>query len=312
MIVNVDQHSHTSWLTVFTVADNVSSWNISFGGSLTSLHTLTYPFDPLPLTDNPCTPYLSIPTRIFTLDSAWESCRHYFAGMHDPPIYLNSENGFFPPVTVTTASTLSSPTSLNGPYTAQGAKQSLATKTQSRAQPTPSPVRQSSLVQSFLSVSKLPPVLTFGTSFITKNAASAFLLDSGPLTAGGKVTASDGTVFSMAANGRSIIIDGTSTKTLDPSYAIGTQIFSAGGPAVTIGGGTVVSVESDGQSVVIGGSLTEDISSLFGGASTTPSNTDTSSGPGDIYSSASEKIESGLWIMRQLLLLAIIGVGAYI
>ena len=64
----------------------------NYVNAFNSTMTLT----PVAITYNPCTPYLSVPSRLLTLDPRWSTCVRYMAGLHDPPINLDPENGFYP------------------------------------------------------------------------------------------------------------------------------------------------------------------------------------------------------------------------
>ena len=79
------------------------------------------------VTYNPCTPYLSIPPRILSLDPKWTTCRRGFQALHDPPVILNSENGFS--AVITTAYTPSEATKTDLLSPAQAIQQASATKT---------------------------------------------------------------------------------------------------------------------------------------------------------------------------------------
>jgi hypothetical protein len=50
----------------------------------------------VPLTYNPCRPWLSVPTEIYTLQPQYSSCVHNIKGLYDPPIYLTTSSGFLP------------------------------------------------------------------------------------------------------------------------------------------------------------------------------------------------------------------------
>lgn len=144
----------------------------------------------------------------------------------------------------------------NAPSAAQEIQSPTPTKTQS-------PGDSLLIAQPSQTISQLPAVATYkGTSY-TANSASTLVINGQTLPPGGEITDSN-TVLSMASNGQSLIIGGTSTQVLDPAYAIGTQTLSAGSPAVTVSA-TAISIQPGGSSVVIGGSTTEDISAWSGG-----------------------------------------------
>jgi hypothetical protein len=61
-------------------------------------YTLTVTWHPvnLTVTYNPCQPWLSVPERIYTLQSAWSSCVKNIKGLKDPPTWLTTASGFRP------------------------------------------------------------------------------------------------------------------------------------------------------------------------------------------------------------------------
>jgi hypothetical protein len=270
------------------------------------------------VTYNPCTPYLSIPARVLTLNSVWSTCRRGIQGLHDPPIILTTANGFF--AVTTTAYYPSDPTKTGGASAAQAIQLPSATKTPAPGPQNPgtdpaSPSRNDpSIHDPPPRATKLPAVFTSGTDTYTANSAGEIVYHSHTFAPGEKFTDSD-TVFSMAADGREVIVNGTSTQRLDPSYAVGTQIITAGGPAFTVSG-TVMSVAPNGESVVIGESITEDISVLLAAQTTTslggnPSSMgDSGTGKGERLRSVSGKICDKHWIRWQTVLSIVVGIVA--
>ncbi|KAE9370324.1 hypothetical protein N431DRAFT_468387 [Stipitochalara longipes BDJ] len=274
--------------------------------SLDSFNKSTNSFAPVLVTYNPCTPYLSVPTRILTLDSRWSTCVRYLKGLHDPPIIMNTENGFFP---VTTASApLIIPTKTNVPAAVPAIQQSLAIKTPSPAIQTTSGSRYGPPLASMF-ISKLPVVITMKDTTITYSE-SGFVFDSQTLTPGGEITISE-SLLSMAPDGLVLIINKTSTQSLDLTYVAGTQTLSAGGPAVDVLG-TLVSIQLGGESVVIEESTTEDISVLLRGPTPSvpglggPQDTPSPSIHGATFNSGSRKIECKGRTRWQVLLFIIV------
>ncbi|PMD37465.1 hypothetical protein L207DRAFT_585801 [Hyaloscypha variabilis F] len=219
-------------------------------------------FIPWTLTYNPCEPYLSIPSRILKLDPLWKACSQGVTGLHDPPVMLEPSNGLFPVTTTAPGGPsgfLSVPTRAPGSFAEE-------TRGASAGQAIPQPVVTKTPSPN---ISKLPAVATIGTTIVTANLATIFVIGTQTLAPGQKITES-GTLLSMASDGRELVI-GSSTQVLDPAYVIGTQTLSAGGPAATFDE-TVMSLISgsgtDGESVLIGGASgetwTEDASMLAG------------------------------------------------
>ena len=60
------------------------SWVISYGPI------------PYPVTYNPCKVWLSVPTKIYSLQSAYKVCSNNIQGLFDPPINIDPAAGFFP------------------------------------------------------------------------------------------------------------------------------------------------------------------------------------------------------------------------
>src|SRR3954471_17931330 len=53
-------------------------------------------FDDYWITYNPCSPTLSVPTQIFTLNPEWKGCIQGIDAFFDPPYSLTSGNGLTP------------------------------------------------------------------------------------------------------------------------------------------------------------------------------------------------------------------------
>jgi hypothetical protein len=251
--------------TTWTYIDPGTTETIT-GTASTGTDTLTPYYSPWVITYNPCEPYLSVPSRILTLDSLWKTCSRAFKGLHDPPVVLDSANGFFPVTKAPPGAPgfLTVPTkTLKNP-----ADQTLAASAR-QSIPQPAVTKTLSPTVSNLSASRLPLVATVGKATFTANSHGIFMIGTRPLAPGQQITES-GTLLSMASDARELVI-GSSTEVLNPAYTIGTQTLSAGGPAVTFDG-TVMSLMSGsgtgGESLLIGGangqSWTKDASVLTG------------------------------------------------
>ncbi|KAE9370006.1 hypothetical protein N431DRAFT_344499 [Stipitochalara longipes BDJ] len=287
-------------LIVYT-ASTVDAFTFTFPGynnsattqaAYTTAETLSA-YGPWVLTYNPCTPFLSIPSRIIAIDPLWNTCYRDFKGLHDPPILLTPANGFFP---IKTTAPGSPPKETQGASAGQAIPLPLITKTLSPK------------------VSALPAIATIGRTTITANIATVLVIGTQTLGPGEEITNS-GTLLSMASNGRELVI-GSSTQLLAPAYVIGTQTLFADGPPLTVDG-TVMSLMggsgAGGESVVIGdgsgGSLTEDASVLTGTglwAGKGTASVGGGGGPGDSggseSTSGSAKLEVGALIRWQILL----------
>jgi hypothetical protein len=218
----------------------------------------------------------------------------------------------------------------------------------------------------------LPAIIIIGAEAITANSASAFVIGDQTLEAGRQITYA-GTILSLAADGRALNIDATSTQILDLSYLIGTKTLQAGAQAVTAAGeiysllpgassvvidgttqeeteaassiqkicvpafvigsqtliaggqpltlsGTVMSLEPNGETAVIGGSVTEDMSAWFQRTASSrgssaehgtisasePQVTNYSASNGNVFISASGRIQGNWWVAWLAVVITII------
>ena len=104
-------------------------------------------------------------------------------------------------------------------------------------------------------------ILTTGTSTLTANPSSAFIFGSQTLVEGGQITYS-GTTYSLAVNGASLVVDGTSTQVLKPAFIVASQTLIAGGQ-ITVEG-TTYSLASDGGALIVNGTQAIGRSSSYG------------------------------------------------
>jgi hypothetical protein len=193
-----------------TLVDTESAWSV----------TVTY---------NPCSPFLYIPSRIMNLDPKWNTCSRDLKGLHDPPVVLTTAAGFS--AVTQHISEVPHPTKTNSLSPAQAVQQPSVTKT-----PPPEAVPITS---------KLPVFATIRSSTITANSNSALVFGTDTLTPGGNVVVS-GTALSMAADGATLIIDGTSTQVLEQPYTIIMQSFASGGSLEAVYG-VSVNVRTDNE-----------------------------------------------------------------
>ncbi|KAE9372525.1 hypothetical protein N431DRAFT_536384 [Stipitochalara longipes BDJ] len=232
---------------------------------------------PWPVTYNPCTPYLSVPTQLLAIDKRWNTCVRNFRGLHDPPSALDTASGFF---LVRTADLGSNPpTKPDSASAGPTIQQPAATKTPApETKPTNSQGDDPLLAAHSQSISKLPASITLGQNTYTANSVGEFVINAQTLTPGGKITNANN-VLSMATDGHALIID-SSTMFLEPSYAIGTQTLVPGGPAITVGNTVMSLAPGSGageESLVIGVSVTEGVG---GPAAVTVGGSVISVGPG--------------------------------
>jgi hypothetical protein len=232
---------------------------------------------PVSVTYNPCYPYLSIPSKIFTMSPQWSNCVKFMTGLKDPCIYMGTGPGFSA-VTPPAYNGLPKPTphELPSPARASAApvfQQSTASKTAPPGQsPTALPAEEPTR-------SVQPPA---------------------PLIPGGSSIVIDGSTKSVDQATKGEILQQISA----PTYIIDGQTLVAGGTAIT-SSGTVLSLEPDGESVVIGGSTMVNISQLTGasenydGLRSTRATSSGGAAQGATHNSGQEKMKlncQGVWL----------------
>ncbi|KAN0108786.1 hypothetical protein V8E51_008528 [Hyaloscypha variabilis] len=232
---------------------------------------------PVSVTYNPCYPYLSIPSKIFTMSPQWSNCVKFMTGLKDPCIYMSTGPGFSA-VTPPAYNGLPKPTphELPSPARASAApvfQQSTASKTAPPGQtPTALPAEEPTC-------SVQPPA---------------------PLIPGGSSIVIDGSTKSVDQATKGEILQQISA----PTYIIDGQTLVAGGTAIT-SSGTVLSLEPDGESVVIGGSTMVNISQLTGasenydGLRSTRATSSGGAAQGATHNSGQEKMKlncQGVWL----------------
>ena len=208
-------------------------------------HLVIDPATPFPATYNPCSPLLSIPQRILTVEPTWKSCDSGIHAAYDPESFLTTESGFS---TVSRAATHNPETVVAsaGP----SATQDMAMKTTMVViYPTEAPSQRQ--------ISKVPATFTLWEEVFTPDPNSAITFGSYTIAAGQQTIISQ-TTISLAPDGKTVNIDGIA-QNIGSAYAIGTQTVYEGGPPVTVSG-TTYSLVPGGSSLVIDGS-TEALSS---------------------------------------------------
>jgi hypothetical protein len=234
---------------IYVMSGASYSWQ-DFPGGMIKAFTMTY---------NPCSPMLSVPTKLLAMNSAWNSCQMGISAFYDPPYILTTAGSLSLITADPTARSQSGPTILSTLHPGPTPAPELATKT-------PLPELNSLTVEGPEFVN--PPVPTAG----------GYLIGSQTLSAGGPAVTMAGTVFSLLADGSNIDIGNTKTEALgsflaaqngDVGYIFGTQTLSAGGSAITVDQ-TMLSLMAGGSSLVVG-SQTEGASDLLGASVTNTS-----------------------------------------
>jgi hypothetical protein len=232
------------------------------------------------VTYNPCSPVLSVPTKLFTLNSIWTGCVPGIDAFFDPPYTLTASG----PMGLITAI----PKISEIPYADHLSSTGLGAAV---AGPTPAPVTATKTPQSAPKTSEFD-----GPGLVDPPAPTAegYIISSQTLTAGGTAVTVSNTVLSLLAGGSSIKIGSTKTmaigaflaaQTGEIGYLFGTQILSASGSAITVDS-TVMSLTAGGSSLVVG-SQTDQVVVLLG-VSTTNLN-------GGVASSAASGHGSNTW-----------------
>jgi len=258
---------------------------------------------------NPCLPSISVPPELYNINSVWASCGNSLKGLFDPPHTLTPGSGLHgvattapvpvlppstsavagpspTPVTPVATSTVSVdpiPTTPSTPVaqpspTTPNSKDGLPAATSygpsidpeasnSPSQPSPTQPGSPTAVQ---------PQITVGGSTITASSSSLYIIGSQTLKPASQITLSN-TVYSLASNGGTLIIGGSSTQVIatsvqgqSPSITIGGSIVIADlnshyiigsqtlGPAAQItNSGIVYSLASNGGSLTVGGTTTQ-------------------------------------------------------
>ncbi|KAE9364936.1 hypothetical protein N431DRAFT_446650 [Stipitochalara longipes BDJ] len=243
----------------FVTCENMTTVLYSFGrhahlSTASGPHTILYPEksttssdvdtgNPFPVTYNPCTPWLSAPQQVLTLDPLWSTCLRDVAAIHDPDIQLTPGPAFG---LVTSHMPNPTPVHTGNAVAGPSVSQVLAASTL----PPNHPPAQASNAPPPPAFSQVAQVATFGTTIVTANSASEFIFGTQTVKPGGQVVVAGTTIY-YASNGQYLNVGGT-TQYMNPSFAVGTQVLSAGGPAAVISGKTYT-VEAGGSSVVIDG-----------------------------------------------------------
>ncbi|KAE9372702.1 hypothetical protein N431DRAFT_536653 [Stipitochalara longipes BDJ] len=254
-VSNFSQTADLAYLracSIYSVGDNP--------GSCVKQYSVTY---------NPCSPVLSVPTKVFALNPLWTGCIQGISAFFDPP-YTLTPGG---PLSLTTAD----------PATYHADPQPITSSNPAIAGPTLAPVtpaRTSVFIPKTTAYDDPNPV---GSPVdFPAPTASGYLIGSQTLAAGGIAVMISNTEFSLLPDGSSIAIGGSTTmamgaflasKSEKVEYLFGTQTLSAGGSAITVDG-TAMSLMIGGSSLVVG-SRTEGASVLVGG---TPSRHETEIG----------------------------------
>ena len=242
---------------------------------------------------NPCSPTLSVPSELFTLDPQWKTCSPGIGAFFDPPYTLTQGDGFSafnggagPTVSPSPAAqpqvTPSAPTPSSTPVLEPSPLPDLSPPT-AKSSPSANPLLDTLPLPNptpFTDTSPLPnptpaqispselaqpqPQATPGIPLITLSTAPVpFVAGTQTITPGSSAVVMSGTTYSVPASGGAVVINQSITQyipqpersTLVP-FVAGTQTINPGAPAVVISG-TTYSVPSSGGAVIINNSITQ-------------------------------------------------------
>lgn len=209
------------------------------------------------ITSNPCSPMLSVPTKLLNINEIWTSCVPGIEAFFDPTITLRTGgvmnlSPVHNPAEKTASSESSTAVAGLAPVLASPTKTSTSTPKQTGtskpSEETPAPPKST--------------LTTYGSNPTTAAPIpSAYLIGSQTLAPGKAPITYSGNEISLRLDGDIIVLDHTKTIAVaeflgsldvdaDVRYVFGTQTLSAGGPAITVGGARM-SLVPGGRSVVV-------------------------------------------------------------
>lgn len=210
-----------------TTLTNMSTWTVSY---------------------NPCSPVLSVPTKLFTLDGLFTGCVPGISGFIDPPYTLTAGgalNAFNTPTSIVQADSV--------------AQTSSASPASSVAPVIVDPTTSTRIAAESASTSHLVAAASSSPYAVDPNTKSD---PANPASVDPAVDVQSTSTIPTEAQPATLPVVGIDpeTTTADPAnsspvisvFVIGSQTVYAGGPAVTLSKGTVVSLLSGGQSAVVG------------------------------------------------------------
>ncbi|KAE9377495.1 hypothetical protein N431DRAFT_327860 [Stipitochalara longipes BDJ] len=278
-----------------TMSTTTLTYSIVPQGQPWSYYTLTITWHPvnLPVTYNPCQPWLSVPQKVYNMQPAWTSCLQNIKGIRDPPSLLTTGTAFGPYVSKPGWLLLHSATT-----NAASAAPALAQITPTR---TPSPTLQLTSPPEYNppspQKSELPFVATFRGTPITIMSETAL-----EATIGGKTIA-------LTINSKSELIGtiGASTFTFKPNSASalvatfeGTAITANSEPVlVGIMGSNTITFTTNSNSALVG---TVDGSTITAKPDSTsrPGTQTHSQEIGDAYTGTGSKLLSSHGALRRM------------
>jgi hypothetical protein len=217
-----------------TISSGVYTYSVVADGQPWEYWSYTVTYSPIgfPVTYNPCRPWLSVPTKIYTLQPEYSSCVHNIKGLFDPPIFLTTSSGFYP--ITTPAPPQPTPTKTAAPGSA--IPELTPTKTPSlTTRPAPPPSQNPQAIQT----PQVPSVATVGgtTIIVSSNSVLVAAIDGTSInvhTSPALIASMGGTIVPVTANSNSELVGtiggSTITFTTNANSAV---VGTFGGAAIT-------------------------------------------------------------------------------
>jgi len=213
---------------------------------------------------NPCSPTLSAPREVFTIEPSWASCVRGIEGFFDPPYALSVDNGLLPVTTTSkSAQPVASPTTFSAVPQSIPAPATVTPTTASQAA-APSPTTQSTVIANNPppadpTTQPAPVVNSPSPDPKTQPTTVADPPSPDPVNQSTTIASNDPpatdptTQSTTVANNDPAPAATNLLTTTTPFVIIGSQTVTAGSSSVLVSG-TPISLQADGSSIVIGSS----------------------------------------------------------
>jgi hypothetical protein len=225
------------------------------------------------ITYNPCSPTLSVPTELFTLNSMWTGCLPGIEGFYDPPYPLSTGNGLIaltasvhpsgnnPPQVSTSGRTLASAGPTPPPPTAGSTKPPIVVATSAITNDPPAqsfptaagsdPASSGNSDPPGSPTNNAPPTQSPGTSANDPPLQPSSTVGNNPPAQSSGTNPNDPLQQSLIAS----IAGSTITANSASAFIYGTYTLTPGGQATI--SGTTYSLATNGAAIAIGTSTTE-------------------------------------------------------
>jgi hypothetical protein len=221
---------------IFTVGYQsfATTWFQCSGVTLTNLD-----FQLATASYNPCSPIISVPAEILTIEPEWKACLNGIGAFYDPPYALTAASGFLqapqtivdppapntpaqvgqspqPPTAGPTGSTSTTQATEFLHHTVRSTVMETSIGPQSKSPPS-SPSPSPSLAPT------LPPMLTLGSHTIIPNTASAYIISTQTIFPGGPAVTVSGTTYSLPTSSSNYIVINGATSDLTAPIPVSTN-----------------------------------------------------------------------------------------